>query len=85
MKFKRGLDPKVAMNIGEIYFCKKKYVDELCSKCQHSVFNWNPSSRVDDPSNKNYCKLNHWGMPDKNFMKFLTDSVKFLTDSVKIQ
>ena len=79
--FQRGLDPKAAMEIGEVAYCKKKYVDSLCSKCQHAAFDWCPSKLINDPLNKNYCKLNYWGLPDKKFMKFLKKN----TVSVKIQ
>jgi hypothetical protein len=54
--FTRGLEPKEAMNIGEASFCKKEYVDKLCSKCKHGKFNWRFTGSAIDPSNKNYCK-----------------------------
>jgi hypothetical protein len=64
--FIRGLEPKVAMNIGEAYFCKKQYENNLCSKCRYAVFNWKCEGLISDPNNRNYCKKGYWGVtPDK--------------------
>jgi hypothetical protein len=62
MNFQRGLDPKEAMGIGQVAICKKAWDKILCEKCTWADFGWRPEKSI---TTKNYCKLNYWGIPDK--------------------
>jgi hypothetical protein len=63
--FKKGLEPKEAMNVGMSHICKKLWDRELCEKCEYAHFGWQPYKLGEDFTNKNNCKLGYWGMPDE--------------------
>ena len=63
-KFQRGLNPKVAMEIGEAAYCKKEYNEKLCRECKqykYTLHRFNlPGQAFFSPSRKYYCNLRYW-------------------------